>query len=57
MRYHCREHRPLVYRGRYGEDLVFEVHGDDGRTYVVSLAVGDVAAVVQAVPARGVTRS
>ena len=36
MRYHCREHRPLTYKGRYGDDLVYEIHGDDGRTYVVS---------------------
>ena len=48
MRYHCREHRPLVYRGRYGEDLVFEVHATDGRTYSMRLDTGDVAAVAQA---------
>ena len=48
MRYHCREHRPLVYRGRYGEDLVFEAHAGDGRTYTIILEPGDVAALAQA---------
>ena len=46
MRYHSRgEHRPLRYRGRYGEDLVFECHGTDGRTYTLRLSGDDVAAV------------
>lgn len=49
MRRHCDLHRPLTWRGRYGSgDLVFEVHGTDGRTYVLRLAPGDVAAVVEA---------
>ena len=45
MRYHCRAHRPLVYRGRSGDGLVFEVHADDGRTYTLMLDAGDVAAL------------
>ena len=45
MRYHCRAHRPLVYRGRSGDGLVFEVHADDGRTYTLMLDAGDVDAL------------
>lgn len=41
-----------MYRGRYGERLVFEVHADDGRTYVVTLEPDDVAVVVGAAKAR-----
>ena len=48
MRYHCREHRPFVYRGRSGGDWVFECHGTDGRTYTLRLSADDVAAVVRA---------
>ena len=47
MRYHCREHRPLVYRGRFGDALVFEVHADDGRTYTLRLSADDVLALAQ----------
>lgn len=53
MRYHCREHRPFVYRGRSGDALVFEVHADDGRTYTLRLSGDDVAAVVRAAEAKG----
>ena len=45
MRYHCREHRPLVYRGRSGDALVFECHGTDGRTYTLRLSGDGVAAL------------
>ena len=48
MRHHCREHRPLVYRGRSGDALVFEVHADDGRTYTLRLSADDVPALAQA---------
>ena len=48
MRYHCREHCPLVYRGRSGDALVFEVHADDGRTYTLRLSADDVAGLAQA---------
>ena len=48
MRYHSREHRALVYRGRSGDGLVFECHGDDGRTYILRLDADDVLALVQA---------
>ena len=44
MRYHSREHRALVYRGRAG---------DDGRTYVLRLNAGD----VDALRAAGLTRT
>lgn len=47
MRYHCREHRPLVCRGRSGDALVFEVHADDGRTYTLRLSADDVLALAQ----------
>ena len=47
MRWHSREHRPLTYRGRYGEELAFEVHGDDGRTYALMLSEADVEAVAE----------
>ena len=47
MRWHSREHRPLEYRGRAGGDLVFEGHGDDGRTYVLRLSAGDVEAIAE----------
>ena len=53
MRYHCREHRALVYRGRAGDGLVFECHGDDGRTYILRLDAGD----VDALRAAGLTRT
>ena len=49
MRYHSREHRPLVYRGRSGDGLVFESHGTDGRTYTLRLSADDIRAVVDAV--------
>ena len=45
MRYHSREHRALVYRGRSGDGLVFECHGTDGRTYTLMLDAGDVDAL------------
>lgn len=45
MRYHSREHRALTFRGRSGEDWVFEAHADDGRTYVLRLSAGDVDAL------------
>ena len=53
MRYHCREHRPLVYRGRSGDALVFEVHADDGRTYTLRLSADDVAALAQGAAVMG----
>ena len=56
MRYHCREHRPLVYRGRSGDALVFECHGTDGRTYTLRLSADDVAAVAQAAAAAAQTK-
>ena len=49
MRYHSREHRALVYRGRSGDGLVFECHGTDGRTYTLMLDTGDVDALRAAV--------
>ena len=52
MRYHSREHRALVYRGRSGDGLVFECHGTDGRTYTLMLDAGD----VDALRAAGLTR-
>lgn len=51
LRWHSRAHRPLTYRGRHGKagepgtEFVFEVHGDDGRTYVLRLDAGDVDAL------------
>ena len=48
MRWHCREHRTLTYRGCSGDDLVFEVHATDGRTYSMRLDAGDVEALAQA---------
>ena len=39
------EHRALSYRGAYGEDAVFEVFGEDGRTYILRLSDEDVAEV------------
>ena len=51
MRYHCREHRPLAYRGRSGDGLVFECHGTDGRTYTLRLSGDDALAVLQAMEA------
>ena len=48
MRYHCREHHPLVYRGRSGDSLAFEVHADDGRTYTLRLFADDFEALAQA---------
>ena len=45
MCYHSRAHRPLVYRGRSGDGLVFECHGTDGRTYTLMLDAGDVDAL------------
>ena len=45
MRYHSREHRPLVYRGRKGGEWVCECHGDDGRTYILRLSADDVDAL------------
>ena len=53
MRYHSREHRPLVYRGRSGDGLVFECHGTDGRTYTLMLDAGD----MDALRAAGLTRT
>ena len=50
MRWHSREHRPLRCRGKYGEDLVFEAHGADGRTYVLRLSADDVAEVADRAP-------
>ena len=51
MRYHSREHRALVYRGRAGDGLVFECYGTDGRTYTLRLSLDDVEAVVEAIQA------
>ena len=48
MRYHSREHRALTFRGRSGDDLVFECHGTDGRTYTLMLDAGDVPALAEA---------
>ena len=48
MRYHSREHRALIYRGRSGDDLVFECRGTDGRTYILRLGAGDILAMVEA---------
>ena len=45
MRWHSGEHRALTFRGRSGDDLVFEVHADDGRTYTLMLDAGDVDAL------------
>ena len=51
MRWHSGEHRPLVFRGRRGrkgepgEEWLFEVHADDGRTYTLMLDAGDVDAL------------
>ena len=45
MRYHSREHRALIFRGRSGDGLVFECHGTDGRTYALVLDAGDVDAL------------
>ena len=42
LRWHSQEHRPLRYRGKYGEELVFEAHGADGRTYSITLEPADV---------------
>ena len=53
MRWHSRAHRPLAYRGRSGDSLVFECHGDDGRTYILRLDAGD----VDALRAAGVERT
>ena len=47
-RWHAGEHRRLAYRGRHGEqggpgaEWVFELHADDGRTYILRLNAGDV---------------
>lgn len=44
-RYKFGPHRALHYRGAEGDDAVFELHGDDGRTYILRLSEGDVATV------------
>lgn len=50
-RWHSGEHRRLAYRGRHGEpgepgeEWVFEIHADDGRTYILRLDAGDVDAL------------
>ena len=46
-RWHSREHRPLEFRGRYGDALVYHCHGTDGRTYVLTLAPVDVDAIAK----------
>ncbi len=46
-RWHCDQHRPLEYRGRDGDALVYHVLGTDGRTYVLTLNAGDVEAVAE----------
>ena len=46
-RWHCREHRPLEYRGRYGDMDVYRVHATDGRTYELTLTPADVEAVAE----------
>ena len=43
--YRSGEHRALSYRGAYGDDAVFEVFGEDGRTYILRLSPADVAEV------------
>ena len=52
MRYHSVEHRSLTYRGTSGDDLVFECHGDDGRTYILCLTATDARAVADRVRSR-----
>lgn len=48
MRHHCREPRPLVFVGCSGGDAVCELHGTDGRTYILRLDAEDLAAVAAA---------
>ena len=45
-------HRPLAYRGLSLGELVFEAHGDDGRTYTLKLNDADVAEVLRAAEAK-----
>ena len=51
MRWHSARHRALVFRGRRGrkgepgEEWLFEVHTDNGRTYTLMLDAGDVDAL------------
>lgn len=47
LRYHSERHRPLTWRGLSLSDLVFEAHGDDGRTYTLKLNDADVAEVLR----------
>ena len=45
-------HRPLTWRGVHLGDLVFEAHGDDGRTYTLRLDDADVAEVLRGAEAK-----
>lgn len=38
-------HRALAYKGLHAGDAIFEVHGEDGRTYILWLSDEDVAEV------------
>lgn len=52
LRYHSERHRPLTWRGLSLGDLVFEAHGDDGRTYTLKLDDADVAEVLRGAEAK-----
>ena len=46
MRWHSAKHRPLTFRGTSPSgEAMFEIHADDGRTYILRLNADDVAAV------------
>lgn len=48
MRYHCHDDRPLNFRGEFGDDAVFVLYSDDGRTYTLTLTKADMAEVAKA---------
>lgn len=50
--YEAGRHRPLAWRGVHLGDLVFEAHGDDGRTYTLKLNDADVAEVLRGAEAK-----
>lgn len=52
LRRHSERHRALTWRGTSGADLVFECHGDDGRTYTLRLDDADVAEIARAAVAK-----
>ena len=52
LRRHVDRHRVLTWRGTAGGDLVFEVHGDDGRTYTLRLDDADMAELLRGAEAK-----